>query len=477
MNTHSNACDDGMAAPSPATDIAAPASLAGDEQLLCEVLADLGTSVAMAADAESIAEALHRHVSRMIAAPSFFVAICDEAANSIEYVFAIHAGTRRVLGREQMADAKSLVAWSARQRQPVLLADADTGSGIVMSVGATLAPARSVLYVPMFTASRVLGVIGVQSESPNIYGPIQLARLSAVASVAMAAFDRAQLAARLTSVGIALAQAKEQLGAHESLASVGMLASGVAHEINNPASFAHAGAQVLAMDLERFRGFLLALAGEGAGPEVLASLNTHIDGLLGQVETIVDGTSRIRDLVRDLRTFSRQDTADRKLLAVGEGLLSTIRLVRTQYAPQVEICCELEADPVVECWPAQLNQVFMNLIVNACQAIVAQQSRQVDASRTKLCIRSRVVDAHLLIEVEDRAGGLPAGTVEHIFKPFYTTKEAGQGTGLGLAISADIVARHGGQILVRSVDGEGSCFTVRLPLPNGDGSRMPTSEG
>jgi signal transduction histidine kinase len=231
------------------------------------------------------------------------------------------------------------------------------------------------------------------------------------------------------------------------------------------------------MDLERFRGFLLALAGEGAGPEVLASLNTHIDGLLGQVETIVDGTSRIRDLVRDLRTFSRQDTADRKLLAVGEGLLSTIRLVRTQYAPQVEICCELEADPVVECWPAQLNQVFMNLIVNACQAIVAQQSRQVDASRTKLCIRSRVVDAHLLIEVEDRAGGLPAGTVEHIFKPFYTTKEAGQGTGLGLAISADIVARHGGQILVRSVDGEGSCFTVRLPLPNGDGSRMPTSEG
>jgi signal transduction histidine kinase len=261
-----------------------------------------------------------------------------------------------------------------------------------------------------------------------------------------------------------LQSAQQQLVLQEKMASIGTLTAGVAHEINNPTNFAHAGAQALEAQLEQFRRFLLELAGANADARVLATLNERCDALRAQLGTILEGTSRIRDLVKDLRTFSRLDEAEKKPVPIGDSLNSTINLVRTQYADCARITCQLDATPMLDCWPAQINQVFMNLIVNACQAIERKQRDRQDAALGHLQIHSRIEQDRLVLEFRDDGCGMPEAVAKRIFEPFFTTKEVGEGTGLGLSISFGIIKRHHGSIRVQSVEGEGSCFTIELPL-------------
>jgi len=237
----------------------------------------------------------------------------------------------------------------------------------------------------------------------------------------------------------------------------------VAHEINNPANFAHVGAQSLGADIERFREFLLTLVGDGEF-EVKQALNERVDNLARQTTTIVDGTTRIRDLVTDLRSFSRLGEADRKAVRLSEGLVSTIRLVQPRFADVACIECRLDADPLVDCWPALLNQVFMNVLVNACQAIQACREQDGSTERGTVRVSDRVIGGWVELDVEDDGCGMPPEVQARLFEPFYTTKGVGEGTGLGMSISFGIMQRHGGGISVRSQAGKGSCVTLRLRL-------------
>jgi signal transduction histidine kinase/ligand-binding sensor domain-containing protein len=263
-------------------------------------------------------------------------------------------------------------------------------------------------------------------------------------------------------------QLKEKQGEllqQAKIASLGTLTAGVAHEINNPANFAHVGAFNLGNQLVEFQQYLLRLAGDDAPEDLVRSLQGKFDMLGASLAAIREGTTRIRDLVKDLRTFSRLDEADWKAVAIADSLRATINLVRTHYAGEVEIRCELTANPVLECWPAQLNQVFMNLIVNACQAISGRPAAVRAAHPGLLLIRSRIVDTWLVFEFEDNGGGIAQDVIERIFDPFFTTKTVGDGMGMGLSICVGIIEKHHGTITVTSVEGEGSCFTLKLPLP------------
>jgi signal transduction histidine kinase len=177
----------------------------------------------------------------------------------------------------------------------------------------------------------------------------------------------------------------------------------------------------------------------------------------------VTGTQRIRQLVQDLSTFSRQDQVERHRVAVVGGLRSTLNLVRAEFVHSVTFHLALNANPEVECWPALLNQVFMNVIVNACQAIRTRQ--QTNSSIVgELRISSRIDSGHLVIEFVDNGCGMSDSQMKRMFEPFYTTKEIGSGTGLGLYISNDIMEKHNGRFNVNSVLGEGTTFQLRLPL-------------
>ncbi|HEY5801318.1 MAG TPA: ATP-binding protein [Burkholderiaceae bacterium] len=316
-------------------------------------------------------------------------------------------------------------------------------------------PLDAFLGVPLFLGSNFVGMVGVANR-PGGYDEGLAAALRPLCCLTAAMIEAVHLN-RLRATQL-------QIVHTEKMAAIGTLTAGVAHEINNPANFAHAGAQALGADLQRFHDFLLELAGDDASPEVRSTITQRVLALTSQVDLVLEGTQRIRGLVRDLRTFSRLDEADVKSVAIGDSLMSTVHLVRTQYLHAVDIRCNLAANPVLECRPAQLNQVFMNLIVNACHGIQARQRACAEPHAGQLDIRSRIEDGNLLIEFEDNGTGIPRHILGRIFEPFFTTKDVGEGSGLGLAISFGIVEKHQGAITVRSVEGEGTCFTVRLPL-------------
>jgi len=273
-----------------------------------------------------------------------------------------------------------------------------------------------------------------------------------------------------------IAKQQQQLAVQEKMASLGTLTAGVAHEINNPTNFIHVGAQNLTSALDEFHRTLLKLAGDDADAEVLALFESRFSGMSEQLGAICDGAERIRTIVGHLRSFARLDDAQRTTVAVDDGLRSTVSLVRTQFSDAVEFELELGSVGEIDCWPAQLNQVYMNLLVNACQAVVARHGRDPQAGR--VVVRSRDTDDGVCIEFVDNGEGIRPQHLNRIFEPFFTTKDVGEGTGMGLAIAYGIVERHGGRIDVESTPGEGTCMRVcllRRP-PDADGRPSAVDE-
>jgi two-component system, NtrC family, sensor kinase len=184
-------------------------------------------------------------------------------------------------------------------------------------------------------------------------------------------------------------------------------------------------------------------------------------GMHEQLGAICEGTDRIRTIVGHLRSFARLDDAELTRVRVDEGLRSTLTLVRTQFNDAVRFETDLDSHAVIEGWPAQLNQVYMNLIVNACQAAIGRHGR--DPRHALVLLRSRDTADGVSIDVFDNGSGIRAEHLSRIFEPFFTTKDIGEGTGMGLAIAYGIVERHGGRLEVASTSDTGTCMRVFLP--------------
>ncbi|MCP5051273.1 MAG: hypothetical protein GY940_29175, partial [bacterium] len=265
-----------------------------------------------------------------------------------------------------------------------------------------------------------------------------------------------------------LMDTQSQLVQAEKMAGLGTLVAGVAHEINNPTNFTHAGAFNLERDLMKFKRFLVELAGEEADDEVLEVFDEKFSTLFKHLSTLQEGTIRIKEIVKSLRTFSRLDEADMKYVPLLEGLETTLHLVRANYRHKVEFICDFQVNPRIECYPAELNQVFMNLMVNACQSIAEKQKSRGDEEAGTLTLQTRQEGDQVVIRFEDSGTGMSEEVRQKIFDPFFTTKEVGEGTGLGLSISFGIIRKHGGYIDVSSQEGEGTAITLYLPLKKGD---------
>ncbi|MGY6630261.1 MAG: sensor histidine kinase [Wenzhouxiangella sp.] len=271
--------------------------------------------------------------------------------------------------------------------------------------------------------------------------------------------QRRQLEEEVKARTAELTAQQGQLMMAEKMAALGMLTAGVAHEINNPVAFSHAAGQNLKADLETFSAFLHELAGPDADPKILAALNERIGTLSGHVDISLEGTSRIHEMVRDLRVFSRLDEAERKTVDLADSLRATLKLVASRYQDSIEFRSLIHGDCQLLCWPAQINQVFMNLIVNACQAL--EHSQRPGGKRVSVELAGRA--DHIAVSICDNGDGMAAEQAARIFEPLYTTKPAEQGTGLGLSITQRIVERHGGTIQLDNRPGEGCCFLLTLP--------------
>jgi PAS domain S-box-containing protein len=259
----------------------------------------------------------------------------------------------------------------------------------------------------------------------------------------------------------------QQLLQSEKLASIGQLAAGVAHEINNPIAFVNAnlvtlqeyvtGLLQLTALYERAEDFLTGQ------PDVLAKieemrgrvqLNHLRDDMKDLLDESLDGVQRVRRIVQDLRDFSRVGEVERQHFDLHAGLDSTLNIVRSEIKRKAEVVRQYGELPSIDGVPAQLNQVFLNLLINACQAIDHDGL---------ITVRTGLEGDWVWVEVEDNGCGIPADNMTRIFEPFFTTKPVGTGTGLGLSLSYGIVTRHGGRIEISSEVGVGSTFRVWLP--------------
>jgi signal transduction histidine kinase/ligand-binding sensor domain-containing protein len=423
-------------------------------------LGDIGREITASLDQEMVFAALYQYVGGLLDAPHLTIYRINAQGDTLEQVFGREDDMELPAAHIDVNSPTSHAAWAARERRE-WVEDRHHTKGDPSHISGTRYM-LSIMFAPLIVDDKVLGVMSVQSNHANAYGEREKLIFRTICSYGAIALANAEAI-------LALRQAQAQLVQQEKLVSLGTLTAGIAHEINNPSNFAHVGAYNLRTDLHELHEFLLHLAGDEATPEFLAALRQRFDKLNQSLETISEGTVRIRNLVRDLRTFSRLDEADWRVVALADSLRATVNLVRTQYLNQLEIRFEPEADPEIECWPAQINQVFMNLIVNACHAIITRPPELCANVPGVLLISSRLEGEFLLFEFRDNGIGIAPDALEKIFDPFYTTKTVGEGMGMGLSISFGIMVKHRGSLSVSSVLGQGACFTVSLPLRVGAG--------
>jgi ABC-type amino acid transport substrate-binding protein/nitrogen-specific signal transduction histidine kinase/ABC-type nitrate/sulfonate/bicarbonate transport system substrate-binding protein len=261
----------------------------------------------------------------------------------------------------------------------------------------------------------------------------------------------------------------QQLVQSEKMASLGTLTAGVAHEINNPTNFAHAAVYMMQKEIDEIKAFLKQLAGgDKADIAVINSFDSKFEKLIELTKTAKEGTQRIKVIVEDLRTFARLDNAKQAETKVSELIKSTVNLVKTQYE-NITISTDFDYDPLIDCYPSQLNQVFMNIIVNACQSIKTKLTENEiinadDNFEGMITICTSEQNNYLVININDNGGGMDKLTQQKVCEPFFTTKSVGSGTGLGMAISFGIIEDHDGMLKISSTLMQGSDFSIYLPV-------------
>lgn len=269
-----------------------------------------------------------------------------------------------------------------------------------------------------------------------------------------------------------------QLIQAEKMSSLGQLVAGVAHEINNPVNFIHGNIKHLEVYLQDLLKFLALYESHYPQPvdEIQqAAEDLEIayikDDLNKMLPSMSMGTERIRDIVLSLRNFSRMDEAECKAVDIHDGIESTLlilqhRLKFQSERPAIQVVREFAALPPVECFAGQLNQVFMNIISNAIDALETSLRKNPKVQKEpKIVLRTDACADNIVVSITDNGMGMPAAVKDRIFDPFFTTKPVGKGTGMGMAISYQLVVeKHGGKIVCHSEEGVGTGFIITLPV-------------
>ncbi len=385
------------------------------------------------------------------------------------------------------ADGGGLLEFVRNQTEPVRVDDIAAHPLIRGGAGGAM-PVKTLIGVPLRLGDRVMGALyladkqtitlfGEEDEQIpadcfdaedeimlSMFGGFMARTLERLELMALLKKEKAEQQALIGK----LHDAQNQLLQSEKMASIGQLAAGVAHEINNPIGYVNSNLGTL----EKYTQDLFAMldAYEQAEPLLAAhpetarrikSLREKLDiGFLKEdvaalMKESDEGISRVKKIVQDLKDFSHVDEAEWQWVDLHKGLESTLNVVWNELKYKTEVVKEYATLPEVECLPSQLNQVFMNLLVNAAHAI---------EEHGVITLRTGASDEEVWIEVSDTGKGIPPENLKRIFEPFFTTKPVGMGTGLGLSLSYGIVQKHHGRIEAESEVGKGTTFRVTLPV-------------
>ena len=257
--------------------------------------------------------------------------------------------------------------------------------------------------------------------------------------------------------------AHRQLYQAEKLASVGQLAAGVAHEINNPIGFIRSNLGTAQSYVQKFQHMAEQL--KSSGNEILAAawqaadLDFVLKDFPSLLQESVDGADRVARIVSDLKGFSSIDQTEEEIVDLNDSVRSACNVAANQINRRADLKLQLGELPPLRCHAGHLGQVFLNLLLNAAQAM---------EKRGEIDIQSSVENNQIVIRISDTGSGIPPEVLPRIFDPFFTTREVGSGTGLGLTVSRDIITAHGGTIEVSSEPNVGTTFTIQIPIKQGN---------
>ncbi len=259
-----------------------------------------------------------------------------------------------------------------------------------------------------------------------------------------------------------LKDTQAQLVQAEKMAALGTLVAGVAHEVNNPTNYISISSYTLQNDLNSFRKDVSEMVIDSE-KETIDYFESQFNKFQKSLLNILEGSERIRMIVQDLKSFSRLDESEKKEVNLVEILESTLRIIKTQFQNPMEIVTAYNFVEKIECYPAQLGQVFLNILLNSYHAILQKQK----VSEKNLIGKIEVIldgnPNEVKITISDNGCGMPEDVKLKMFEPFFTTKPVGQGTGLGLSISYGIIEKHKGIINVQSTLGKGTSIIIIIP--------------
>lgn len=391
----------------------------------------------------------------------------------LEFAHAVGPGRDALMGRSIRVN-EGIAGWVIEHGRPIAVADVrkhprfspgpDAASGTVT---------RSVLAAPLQIGARIIGVIELVNKQLGSFVRADRLALESVGYTIGAAIENARAqrhleervrerTSELRAVNERLREAKDQMVQAEKMASLGVIAAGIAHEINNPIGFVSSNLNTLKSYSPAIRNALL-MCKHGHDSDELARIweEEDFDFVLDDLQTLVEesqeGIGRVAKIIQDLRQFSHTDDGSSlELTSVDDCVRSALTLLRNELKYSVDLHTDLGKVPEIYAYPGQLTQVLVNLIINAVHAF--------NGDHGTLHIRTGNSNGFAEIEVRDDGPGIPEEIVNRIYDPFFTTKEPGKGTGLGLAISYEIIQRHQGEIDVATEPGQGTTFTVRIPV-------------
>jgi PAS domain S-box-containing protein len=380
------------------------------------------------------------------------------------------------------ASARNIASRSAMLNRPIVVEDVrQLKMDSSMKQRVDLMGVSSLICMPMVMESKLQGVIQLATRDTKFFDQDKINILTQMADELAVGIARQRLRDELAESNSRLRQKHQelenatlQLLQSEKMASIGQLAAGIAHEINNPMGFINANLNVLDEyrgDLEEMFEALNQFCAEvdpgQLNPaqlgkyEKLSSLKEQMDGSLlfndfrSLIKESQEGAERVKKIILNLKDFSHPTKGEPESADINAGLDTTLNIVWNELKYKAEVKKEYGKLPKVVCYPQELNQVFMNILVNAAQAI---------PDKGEITLKTWADNGDIYVRISDTGAGIPQENLPKIFDPFFTTKEVGKGTGLGLSISYGIVKKHNGDITVESEAGRGSSFTVRLPI-------------